>query len=106
MIYKNIDFHNVEYLIEDGKVGCRWSRFPKNVYDNLESDSARQMASYYTGVELRFVMNSDQVTIRLAKNYPDENPRLIHRLDKSTSGVLVIGRNKKTTEILSEYFKK
>lgn len=37
----------------------------------------------------------------------DENevPKLVHRLDKDTSGVLILARNKNAAELLSEYFK-
>ena len=34
-----------------------------------------------------------------------EIPKLVHRIDKDTSGALVVARDKKTAEILSEYFK-
>ena len=35
----------------------------------------------------------------------EENPKLVHRIDKDTSGVLILARDRKTAEILSEYFK-
>ena len=34
-----------------------------------------------------------------------DSPQLVHRLDKDTSGVLLIARNKKTAEILTQAFK-
>ena len=36
----------------------------------------------------------------------DERPKLVHRLDKDTSGVLVIGRTRQATKHLTEAFKK
>lgn len=34
-----------------------------------------------------------------------ENPKLVHRIDKDTSGILILARDSKIAEILSEYFK-
>lgn len=34
-----------------------------------------------------------------------ENPQLVHRLDKDTSGILLIARNAKTAELLTQSFK-
>lgn len=34
-----------------------------------------------------------------------ESPRLVHRIDKDTSGALILARDKETAEILAEYFK-
>lgn len=34
-----------------------------------------------------------------------ENPRLVHRLDKDTSGIIVVARNKNDAELLAEFFK-
>ena len=36
----------------------------------------------------------------------DERPGIVHRIDKDTSGLLVIAKNNKSHAILSEYFKK
>ncbi len=68
MIYKNVEFFNVAELIEleDGSV--TWRRVPKWVEDTLErGDQSLRSSKGFTGVELRFVLKSDQVTIRLAK---------------------------------------
>ena len=68
MIYKNVEFFNVAELIEleDGSV--TWRRVPKWVEDTLErGDQSLRYSRISTGVELRFVLKSDQVTIRLAK---------------------------------------
>lgn len=35
----------------------------------------------------------------------DEPPRLVHRLDKDTSGVLLLARTKEMARILGKYFK-
>lgn len=35
----------------------------------------------------------------------EETPKLVHRIDKDTSGALILARDKKTSEILAEYFK-
>ena len=35
----------------------------------------------------------------------DERPRLVHRLDKDTSGVLILARQRKTAAVLSEAFR-
>ena len=35
----------------------------------------------------------------------DERPGIVHRIDKDTSGLLLIAKNNKTHEILGEYFK-
>ncbi len=36
----------------------------------------------------------------------DEKPKLVHRIDKDTSGVLLLARNRKTAELLISSFKK
>lgn len=35
----------------------------------------------------------------------DENPKLVHRIDKDTSGILLLARNRKSADFLSEAFK-
>ena len=40
------------------------------------------------------------------KQYPKNKVFIVHRLDKDTSGLLVIAKNNKSHAILSEYFKK
>jgi len=34
-----------------------------------------------------------------------ENPKLVHRIDKDTSGALILARDRETSEILAEYFR-
>ena len=65
MIYKNIEIHNAAELIECEGGGTSWYRMSKTAYDAAESDAGRQMLRNTTGVELRFVMNSPEVTIKL-----------------------------------------
>lgn len=66
MLYKNIEVHNVGklYVNEETK-GTQWLRVPENVYEKMESDQGKKMCCGSTGVELRFVMKSDKVTIRM-----------------------------------------
>lgn len=65
MKYKNIEVHNVAQLIECEKGGVSWVRVPEHVYNAMESDSGRQRCLNNTGVELRFVMKSDKVVLKL-----------------------------------------
>jgi 23S rRNA pseudouridine955/2504/2580 synthase len=46
----------------------------------------------------------DGLTPALRFGY-DENPRLVHRLDKDTSGVLILGRTRQMTASLTEAFR-
>ncbi len=71
MIFRNIDFHNVCEIIplEDG--AFTWRRIPLAAEQSLERGEKSFNASRAcTGVELRFVMKSDTVTIRMAKLDP------------------------------------
>lgn len=64
MIYKNIDFHNVAEMVElDGKL--RWLRVPERVLDAMETEGGKNACRNATGVELRFVMLSDEVKLRI-----------------------------------------
>ena len=66
MIYKNIEIHNVAELIP-GKAeeSTAWIRVPAAVYETLEASGGKSQAVNSTGVELRFVMKSDSVKIRM-----------------------------------------
>lgn len=66
MLYKNLEIFNIEDLIENDDGSVSWLRVPKNVYDTLDSDFGRQQIDDATGVELRFKMNGDKVTLRMA----------------------------------------
>lgn len=69
MIWKNVEIHNVAQLVEkDG--GITWARVPEQIADRMENDMGPYMARNSTGVELRFVMKSDQVRIRMAALSP------------------------------------
>lgn len=65
MIYKNIEIHNIGELLENDNGSVSWIRVPSSVYDKMESDKGKRMCSGSTGVELRFVMESDSVTLRM-----------------------------------------
>lgn len=66
MIYKNTEFHNVEQIIDNGDGSVSWRRVPENVYESLDRDGGRNVSRGSTGVEIRFKMNSDKVTLRMA----------------------------------------
>lgn len=69
MVYQNMEIHNIGELIPcDNGEGVRWLRVPQNVYDKMESDSGKRLCRGATGVELRFVMKSDTVTLRMKVN--------------------------------------
>lgn len=61
MIFDGIKFHNVSEIREDGAL----SRFPKEVLAQLDIDMGRATAMLCSGVELRFRMIGDQVTLHL-----------------------------------------
>lgn len=66
MIYKNIEIHNVGELLPGEQEGStKWIRVPKNVYDAMECEQGKSMCLGSTGVELRFVMESDTITLRM-----------------------------------------
>ncbi len=64
MIYKNILFHNVEEFVKTDK-GVSWLRFPLSVCDKMESELGRQQCHNSTGVELRFIIKSESVKLRM-----------------------------------------
>lgn len=47
--------------------------------------------------------SDDSLTLRLREFYPEVNP--VHRLDTSTSGVILFSRNKRANAVLSEQFR-
>lgn len=66
MQYKNIEVHNIGKIREgEQSDGFRWCRVPEDVYESMETDLGKIMCRISTGVELRFVMKSDKVTIRM-----------------------------------------
>ena len=64
MIFQNIDFHNVAE-VEAYEGGWRLWRVPANVRAAANDKLRETTAAYSTGIELRFLMRSDTVTIRL-----------------------------------------
>ena len=65
MIWKNVEIHNAAELVEtDG--GVTWTRIPGKIREGMEKEGGKFMAGNSTGVELRFVMKSDEVRIRMA----------------------------------------
>lgn len=64
MIFQHIDFHNVARIIpyEDG---FQLWRVPEDVALKANEGLRERTAAYATGIELRFIMHSDEVAIRL-----------------------------------------
>ncbi len=66
MLYKNIEIHNVGELYTNEETGgATWLRVPETVYDKMESEQGKRWCRAHTGVELRFVMKSDTVILRM-----------------------------------------
>lgn len=65
MIYKNTLIHNVGELVENDNGSISWIRVPCSVYDKMESEQGKNMCRGSTGVELRFVIESDSVTLKM-----------------------------------------
>lgn len=65
MIYKNIDIHNAAELIPCGDGGVTWSRVPLELREKLDGDGGKQQVLNSTGVELRFAVIGESVTLRL-----------------------------------------
>ena len=71
MIFKNVEIHNVEELInnEDGSIS--WLRVPSCVCENLDSIQGKRVAGNSTGVELRFVLKGERAVIRMCTREGD-----------------------------------
>ena len=65
MIYKNMKVHNAAELVPGEHGGAAWLRYPSSVCSSFERDGARMQAGNSSGVELRFIMKSDAVAIKL-----------------------------------------
>ena len=66
MIYKNAEIHNIGELVHGEEKGStKWLRIPYKVYESMETEQGKNMCSGATGVELRFVMESDSVILRM-----------------------------------------
>ncbi|MNK97722.1 Ribosomal large subunit pseudouridine synthase A [compost metagenome] len=46
----------------------------------------------------------DSVYTRMLQKYPDAGPLIVHRLDMSTSGILVLAKNKEAHKIIQSQF--
>lgn len=64
MIYKNVELHNVEQIINNDDGSISWCRVPSNVYEKLEWGQRTALGS--TGVEIRFKMNCDKAVLRMS----------------------------------------
>lgn len=71
MLYKNAELHNVEALIINDDGSISWMRVPSPVYNSIEIDHGKRMAVCSTGVELRFVLKSDKVIIKMCTKEGD-----------------------------------
>ena len=66
MIYKNIEIHNIGEIVDGEEKGSiKWLRVPQKVYESMETEQGKNMCVGATGVELRFVMESDTVTLKM-----------------------------------------
>lgn len=65
MIKYNILFHNVAELENSEKGYIMW-RLPKKIRDQINDGAGKVMSCYGTGVELRFKMKGDSVTLILS----------------------------------------
>ncbi len=86
MIYKNIDVHNVAEIIET-KDGMSWKRFPKEVCAQLELDTEQRWCTSATGVELRFVIKDESVTLRMACSEDDKNRQMLDTFHVYRGGI-------------------
>ncbi len=68
MIFQNMELYNVSELEPLGRNNAyKMLRVPKTVSDQINQD-ARRINTFNSGVELRFVMKSDEVKIKLCTN--------------------------------------
>ena len=65
MIYKNMEIHNAAELLFGEQGGAIWLRYPSSVCETFEKEGAKIQAGNSSGVELRFIMKSDTVEIKL-----------------------------------------
>lgn len=66
MLYKNAEIFNVEQLIENEDGSVSWIRVPEKVYNSFDREDAKRLAACATGVEIRFKMNCDKVTLKMS----------------------------------------
>lgn len=65
IIYKNMEIHNAAALLPGEHGGVMWLRYPEAVCEGFEKEGARIQAGNASGVELRFLMLSERVTLRI-----------------------------------------
>lgn len=71
MLYKNAELHNVEEIVNNDDGSISWMRVPSSVYNVIEIEQGKRMAVCSTGVELRFVLKSDNVIIKMCTKEAD-----------------------------------
>lgn len=65
VIWKNIEIFNVDEIYDNGNGSISWRRIPEKLMQAVEREGARIQAVRCTGVELRFVMKSEKVVLKL-----------------------------------------
>lgn len=65
MIYKNVEIHNAEEILQNEDGSISWRRVPDFVYRGLESQQGKRVSGNSTGVELRFVLKGERAVIRM-----------------------------------------
>ena len=64
MIFENVELHNVD-CVEKGEHGYVMFRVPNETREKLNTRARDLVSRYTTGVEIRFVMNSDKAVLKL-----------------------------------------
>jgi len=65
VIWKNLEIFNVDEIYENENGSISWRRIPQELMQAVEREGARMQAVRCTGVELRFVMKSERVVLRM-----------------------------------------
>ncbi len=65
MIYKNMEIHNAAELVFGENGGACWLRYPSAVCEAFEKEGAKIQAGNCSGVEIRFIMKSDTVALKI-----------------------------------------
>ena len=71
MIYKNVEIHNAEEILQNEDGSISWRRVPDCVFQCLESDQGKRVTRNSTGVELRFILKGERAVIRMATTEGD-----------------------------------
>lgn len=66
MTFKNMEIHNAAELFYNSDGSISWCRVPLSVFEKIESEQGKKMAKRSTGVELRFVLKSESVKIKMS----------------------------------------